>query len=95
MIRHAEIIDFRRSDRDRLINTGEGQLGGADKAEFAFIGQHEHDATVVVLQDVRLRVVVEARNHYMAPFDQPNISFVLGYARTAEDFGNPRPGRID
>ena len=31
----------------------------------------------------------------MAPFDQPNISFVLGCARTADDFGKPRHRRID
>src|ERR1700730_11853039 len=90
----AEIIDFRRRDRDRLANTGAGQLRGADEAEFAFIGQHEDDATVVVLQDVRLRAVVEAGDHDMAPLYQPKIGFVFGQAGAAQDSASPRPRRI-
>ena len=58
----------------RMLERLDRYVGGADQRVVLLVGNHEHDAVVGVLQDVRVRLVVHARHHDVAALDVAHVA---------------------
>ncbi len=91
----AQITDFLGIDRDRVGVAVIVVVGGADQREFLFKRNREHDAAVRMLEDVRIRMVVQFLDDDMAALDQAH-----GLARRLmrgglQKMAGPRTGCIN
>ncbi len=70
-------------------------VGGADQAELAEVRRDEHDAPVLVLQDVGVLTFIEFRHDDMAALDQAHAVRGCLPELLFDERGHPRAGGVD
>ena len=71
------------------------EIGGADQRELALVRDRKDDAAIDVLENVRERVVEQARHDDMAALDQPHRAARANRRGLIEERTDPRAGRVD